>query len=138
MTHLTTIAITSIALFVQSSPKVPNSSDSYMDTLKLATKLSEAEDKARSTRAIWVDAKALRDMESVIIALPNTETFSKDAVLKLIQSHRVQASKSLVDSEKIEEVFKKNLITILDGNKAIKETDLLRKELEKLRKKKSN
>ena len=138
MTNLTTIAVASLALFVQSPPKVPASPDSFMATLKLPSKLSEAEETARSTRTIWIDAKAFRDMESVVLALPETETFSKDALRKLIQSHRIQAEKSIASIDKIEDAMKKNLMTILDGNKAIKEADLLRKELEKLRKKKSN
>lgn len=137
MTNLTTIAVASLALFVQSPPKVPASPDSFMATLKLPSKLSEAEETARSTRTIWIDAKAFRDMESVVLALPETETFSKDALRKLIQSHRIQAEKSIASIDKIEDAMKKNLMTILDGNKAIKEAETLRKELDKLRKKKS-
>ena len=138
MTHLATIAVASLALFVQSPPKVPASPDSFMDTLQLPSKLSEVGDKAESTRTIWVDAKALRDMESVVIALPETETFSKDALRKLIQSHRIQAQKSVPTLVKIEDAMKKNLMTILDGNKAIKEAETLRKELDRLRKHKSD
>jgi len=100
---------------------------------------------AEEIAKVLADAQAFRDLESVIINMPQSSTITPASVLALIESHRTTNkeyySKGLdsgsLNSRKTNPIYialQEQQQILLDANKAIKKAKYLEDEVERLRK----
>jgi AmiR/NasT family two-component response regulator len=130
-----------IATLILSLPFVPSSGK--IDPKDLTYSSSTTRHIARmeeDMRNILTDAQSLRDIESVIINMPQGSTITPDAVIALIESHRKTNMEHYTKKDEsgrteIGKSIRDNQQILLDAQKAIKKTKTLEDEVERLRNK---
>ena len=132
------IAIATIALtfaFVPSGNKIePNSLIFSSSSTKVFDTIVD------ETVNILTDAQTLREVESVIVNMPQNSTITPNSVIALIESHRKTnkehyTKKDENEKTEIQKALRENQQILLDAQKAIKKAKTLEDEVERLRKK---
>lgn len=109
------------------------------------TSTAKVKIQAKEIALVLADAQALRDLESVIINMPQTVNITPASVLALIESHRnsnkdyFEIGLGSVNTEKNNSIYKllmERQQVLLDANKAIKKAEYLQEEVDRLRRKK--
>jgi hypothetical protein len=138
MKIVTTIIVSSFVFMVAPTKIDPKS------IIETQTNRSNVTSQAKKIAQVLTDAQSLRDLESVIINMPQTGSITPASVLALIESHRntnrdyyekgLYSSNTMKDNSIYKMLIERQQV-LLDANKAIKKAEYLQEEVNRLRKK---
>ena len=138
MKIVTTIIVSSFVFMVAPTKIDPKS------IIETQTNRSNVTSQAKKIAQVLTNAQSLRDLESVIINMPQTGSITPASVLALIESHRntnrdyyekgLYSSNTMKDNSIYKMLIERQQV-LLDANKAIKKAEYLQEEVNRLRKK---
>ena len=126
MKTITTIIVSSFVFMVAPTKIDPKS------IIVTQTNRSNVTSQAKKIAQVLTDAQSLRDLESVIINMPQTGSITPASVLALIESHRntnrdyyekgLYSSNTMKDNSIYKMLIERQQV-LLDANKAIKKAE---------------